>query len=250
MIRGNVSALIVDGVAAYAVLTGPDTVAVMVGRMSADTALRALREPDGFVAGAAALPPVAPWVDPRLVDPISPVHAMSGINNSLRLPLRDGRPLLLGVHSVGDALSTTNPFFGRGISLAMLHAQTVADGIAAEADPSLAQAELIGAQLADVAQAHWNDAVYMDRARRAGWRAALGLPAPQAAPAMGVPFAAAAADAEVWVRVIREMQLLDRPGSVREDSALQARIASLDLPAPPPVATRKDVLAALDNNPH
>jgi hypothetical protein len=90
-------------------LADNDTVVVSLTRLPEDVALQALRFPDVFDAAAAAVPPFAPWVDPELTVPISPVTAMGGIRNTIHLPLTRGRPRLLGLHAVGDALATSVP---------------------------------------------------------------------------------------------------------------------------------------------
>ena len=97
---------------------------------------------------------------------------------------------------------------------------------------------------------HWQDAVRHDRARINLWRSTLGMapaaPPPPTAVPMPVAFAAAAVDAETWVRVTRALQVLDPPQEVFDDTALAARIAELAPPQPPPVARRAGLLAAID----
>src|SRR5262249_20865406 len=44
---------------------------------------------------------------------------MGGLHNTLRRLVVDGRPVALGLHVIGDSLCTTNPTFGRGLSLIM-----------------------------------------------------------------------------------------------------------------------------------
>jgi len=251
MMRGNVTLLVLDGCAGYAFLTDDDTVAVVLGRLPQDTALQRLRSPVAFDAAAAAVPPLAPWVDPERVTPISPVAVMGGLRNTVVAPLRGGRrPGLLGLPAIGDALVTTNPAYGRGASLALAHAEIVADGLAAEPDSPLRQGELIGTRLTELTVPHWQDAVRHDRARINLWRSTLGMapaaPPPPTAVPMPVAFAAAAVDAETWVRVTRALQVLDPPQEVFDDTALAARIAELAPPQPPPVARRAGLLAAID----
>ncbi len=250
MMRGNATVLFLDGFGAYGFLGDHDTVAVGLARLPHDTALQAVRFPDVFDAAAAAVPPLAPWVDPQLTVPISPVTAMAGIRNTIRLPLSRGRPRLLGLHAVGDALAFGNPAYGRGVSLAMAHAEIVVDGLAAEPDSPLRQAELIGHRLTALALPQWRDVVRHDRARINQWRATLGLrpntaPAPTSVP-LPRAMAAAAVDAEVWVRLLRATQALDPPQAVFDDPALAARIAELNPPHLRPPARRRDLLAAID----
>lgn len=249
MVRGNATVHVLDGCGAYAFLADNDTVAVALGRLPQDTALARLRHPTAFDAAAAAVPPVAPWVDPERTTPISPVAVMGGLRNTITAPHQHG-PRFLGLHAIGDALLTTNPAYGRGVSLALAHAEIVADGLADEPDSPLQQAELIDTRLAELASSQWHDVVRHDRARVHLWRSTLGMaptapPVPTAVP-MHVALAAAAVDAEIWVRLVRVIQLLDRPHDVFDDPALAARIIELAPPQPPPVARRADLLAAID----
>ena len=250
MMRGNVSVLIGDGFLGAAFLSDNDTVAVVLARLPQDAALQVLQFPAAFDAAAAALPPLAPWVDPELTVAVSPVAVMGGIRNTIRFPLTHGRPRLLGLHAVGDALAITNPAYGRGASLAIAHAEIVVDGLAAEPDSPLRQAELVGHRLTELTLPHWRDTVRHDRARVNLWRATLGLcpsvaPPPTAVP-MPVAFAAAEVDAEIWVRLVRVIQVFDPPQAVFDDPALAARIAGLDLPRPQAPARRAALLAAID----
>jgi 2-polyprenyl-6-methoxyphenol hydroxylase-like FAD-dependent oxidoreductase len=250
MLDGNATVVVVDGFGGVCCLADNDTVVVSLTRLPEDVALQALRFPDVFDAAAAAVPPFAPWVDPELTVPISPVTAMGGIRNTIRLPLTRGRPRLLGLHAVGDALATTNPGYARGASLAMAHAEIVVDGLAAEPDSPLRQAELIGHRLTELTLPYWRDAVRHDRARVNQWRATLGLDPSTPPPATSVPMpvavSAAAVDAEVWVRLARAMQVLDPPQTVFDDPALAARITELDPPPLPAPARRETLLDAID----
>ncbi|WP_214370764.1 FAD-dependent oxidoreductase [Pseudonocardia sp. H11422] len=249
MPRGNATVLVLDGCAAYAFLADNDTVAVVLARHPQDDDLADLRCPAVFEAAAAAVPPLAPWVDPTRTEPISPVAVMGGLRATMRFPLRDGRPRLLGMHAIGDALATTNPAYGRGASLAMAHGEIVTDGLAAEPDSPLRQAELISHRLTALTLPHWLDTVRHDRGRISLWRATLGLPRTAPPPRMSMPMpvaaAAGAVDADIWVRVARAVHMLDPPQSVFDHPALAARICDLD---PPPLtwpARRADLLAAI-----
>lgn len=252
MLRGNATVLFLDGFVAYAFLSDNGTVAVGLGRLPHDRALDPLREPAAFDRAAAAVPHLAPWVDPDRVRPISGVAVMGGLRNSIRSPLTDG-PVVHGLHTIGDALAITNPALGRGMSLALTHAEIVTDGLRAEPVAGSAQSELIGRRLAATAEMHWRDAVRHDRGRANAWRATVGLPAGPVPPPTPVPMPvagpAAMVDAEVWLRLMRVMHLVDPPGSVFDDPDLAAHIATLSLPELTPPACRSDVLAALHAHP-
>ena len=78
---------------------------------------------------------VAPWRVDGVADPITDVHVMAGLRNRYR-PLvdDDGAPLVHGFVAVGDAAVCTNPLYGRGCSLAFVHAFGLADAIRGNGD--------------------------------------------------------------------------------------------------------------------
>lgn len=79
-----------------------------------------------FEAAARAIPLAAPWLDGR-AEPISKVHGMGRLMNTRRFFVRDGEPVALGVTPMGDALLHQNPLYGRGCTLAFLHADLLAE---------------------------------------------------------------------------------------------------------------------------
>jgi 2-polyprenyl-6-methoxyphenol hydroxylase-like FAD-dependent oxidoreductase len=126
---------------------------------------RSLRHVAQWEATARAIPAVAPWVDPANGTPLDGVQVMGGNRNTRRRYVVGGRPLVLGVLPVGDALCTTNPAYGWGSAMALTYAFAAAEAIAGHG------ADLYAAALAyDAANASEADAVYresasMDRAR-------------------------------------------------------------------------------------
>ncbi len=92
-----------------------------------DDPMRALLRELPFEAAARALPPIREWIDPARAEPVTPVRAMAKLRNRRRGFVRDGEPLALGLHVVGDAAVCTNPLYGRGCSLAFVHAFALAD---------------------------------------------------------------------------------------------------------------------------
>ncbi|WP_282703003.1 FAD-dependent oxidoreductase [Streptomyces sp. CC219B] len=69
--------------------------------------------------------PVRDWLDGAT--PVGGPLPMAGLENRRRSLVADGTPLVTGYALVGDACVQTNPTFGRGVSLALAHARTVAD---------------------------------------------------------------------------------------------------------------------------
>jgi 2-polyprenyl-6-methoxyphenol hydroxylase-like FAD-dependent oxidoreductase len=94
-----------------------------------------LLRPELFDAAAANLPATRDWVDPERASPISDVEVMARLVNRRRRLVVDERPLAAGVVALGDALVHTNPLYGRGCSLGMVHAFGFADLMVENDDP-------------------------------------------------------------------------------------------------------------------
>ena len=70
-----------------------------------------------------AIPRLSEWIEPVRSHPVTPVLPGGRLHNSYRGQLDDGRPVLPGLISVGDAVCTTTPLAGRGVTLALLQAR-------------------------------------------------------------------------------------------------------------------------------
>lgn len=121
----------------YAIFLGDnETFSITYAIESHDHDLRrALAAPDGFETVARALVATAPWRADGVAEPVTDVHVMAGLRNRYR-PLvgRDGAPLVHGFVGVGDAAVCTNPLYGRGCSLAFVHAFGLADTVREHGD--------------------------------------------------------------------------------------------------------------------
>jgi 2-polyprenyl-6-methoxyphenol hydroxylase-like FAD-dependent oxidoreductase len=92
-----------------------------------DDPLRAILHEAPFEAAARAFPATREWVDPERSEPVTPVRAMAKLVNRRRRFVVDGRPVALGVVALGDSAICTNPLYGRGCSLAFVHAWALED---------------------------------------------------------------------------------------------------------------------------
>jgi flavin-dependent dehydrogenase len=96
----------------------------LIGRPSTDRELGALRHVEAYDAAARAVPSIAVWTDPERAAPITPVLPGGRLHNSYQGQLDEhGRVALPGVLFVGDAVCTTNPAAGRGITTSLLQAR-------------------------------------------------------------------------------------------------------------------------------
>jgi 2-polyprenyl-6-methoxyphenol hydroxylase-like FAD-dependent oxidoreductase len=114
----------------YAIFLGDnDTFSITYAIESHDEELRrALVTSEGFETVARSLVATAPWRADGVADPITDVHVMAGLRNRYRsFSDDDGTPHVHGFVAVGDAAVCTNPLYGRGCSLAFVHAFGLAD---------------------------------------------------------------------------------------------------------------------------
>ena len=103
------------------------TTSVLIVRPTFDRALADLRTGPQLEAVAAHVPHLARWVDPERFEPITDAMPGAGLTNASAgsWTTRAGSALP-GTVFVGDAVSTTNPAAGRGVSLGLLQARELA----------------------------------------------------------------------------------------------------------------------------
>ncbi|TQM11985.1 NAD(P)/FAD-dependent oxidoreductase [Pseudonocardia kunmingensis] len=229
------------------------TMQVALAPLAADRRFRAARDPRVFTAVLRAVPYYAAWLD--VMDPITDVAVMGGLHNTLRRLVVDGRPVALGLHAVGDAVCTTNPTFGRGMSMMMRGVADLADTVAAHPEDLHAQALAMDRRVAAHVAPWYADQAATDAARLAVLRhTVLGAPPPP--PPVGVTErvtfgqlrSAAQVDPLAFRAMWRVMGMLGRPSDVYEDPALVARVRDVlaaGVPPPMPQPTRAELEAAL-----
>jgi hypothetical protein len=94
---------------------------VVLVRPTADAALKDLRHEAAFDAACRTIPGLAAWTDPDRAVPVTDVLPGGPLYNTYRGQCgRDGRPCIPGLVSVGDAVATTTPIFGRGVATTFL----------------------------------------------------------------------------------------------------------------------------------
>jgi 2-polyprenyl-6-methoxyphenol hydroxylase-like FAD-dependent oxidoreductase len=147
------------------------TLTALFHRPTADTGLAGLRRVDAFEAAALQVPILAPWIDPARFVPITPVLSGSGLSNTYQSGLDDnGKATLAGLFFVGDALSTTNPSLGRGISLGLRQAAELVDLIARDGGDPRGAAEQFDSWCTQHIRPWYEDHVYADASLLARFR--------------------------------------------------------------------------------
>ncbi|PKV97592.1 flavin-dependent dehydrogenase [Amycolatopsis echigonensis] len=225
-----------------AVLFCSDSGAVQtaVAPLTADRRYRQLAHEDVYDAVLRALPTHAPWMP--CMDPISPVRQMVAPRNTLRRLVVDATPRATGLLPVGDAVSTTNPTFGRGLSLAAWGAADVADVLAEHSGEPVAQVLALDARIAHHVVPYYEEQARTDLARLAALRhVVLGTPlVVQGRGAQPIGFAhlraAAAVDATAFRALWELMGMLRSPEEIYSDPDVLAAISKTapDLPSPSP----------------
>ncbi len=96
----------------------------LIARSSDDSDLAQLRNPSAFEAACAAIPGLAAWTAPDRARPLGPVLPGGRLYNSYQGQLNSaGQVALPGLIFVGDAVCTTTPTAGRGVTTSLLQAQ-------------------------------------------------------------------------------------------------------------------------------
>jgi len=239
-----------DSYTAVLFLGEGDTFSLSIGVLPDDKPMKALREEAAFTAAIRATPLLAGWVAPGNSEPISPVYAMGGLDNSSRFVDPGADRLTIGFYALGDAVCTTNPANGRGVSLALAHVYELVDLLAAHPSVDRGQAaKFAGATKALLAP--WlGEAIANDRGRAGMWEAVAAGQPPRMPPPGVVHFGAAVAastkDAEVWRRVAQVMMSLVSPAELYANDEMAQRIGkALAGGPPPPGASRADLIAAI-----
>lgn len=173
--------------------------------------LRKLRDGDAFDRAVSTIDGTAPWLDSAM--PIGPVNAMGALANSIRRFALDGTVVVPGILAIGDAISHTDPSLGRGMSLALDHAFTAAS-LTWNSRSSVDSALEYHARIDPLVDASYVDAVAANRLEtRIYGGDASAREEPRAIITRAIPLAAAH-DQDLFRANLRNVGLLDTPGSI------------------------------------
>jgi len=143
---------------------------VLIVRPTDDRDLLLLRHEPAFEAACRAIPGLSDWTDPQRSRPITPVLPGGTLMNyyrSQRGP--DGHLALPGLLFVGDAVCTTTPNFGRGITTSLLQAQEALRLIDEDGSDHMALGMRFDAWCEAKMRPWVEDHAYMDECLRRRW---------------------------------------------------------------------------------
>jgi 2-polyprenyl-6-methoxyphenol hydroxylase-like FAD-dependent oxidoreductase len=228
-----------------------DTYGVVLAPPPSDQELKVLRHDWAWEAVVGGITPLGPFLDQTNGRPIQPVKVMAGSQNTRRHHVVGGRPVVLGLLSLGDACSTTNPIFGWGASMALVHASAAVDALTSSPGDLEEVALAYDAAISVETDALFSHSAAADRIRRCRWR---GEPvaqsdttaALQAELMVGIT-AGIRDDPELFRAFLRRNGLLELPDALFADEAVVVRAkAALDnLSTDPPEPSRDEVLAII-----
>ena len=119
-----------DGYLVIVFLQDAGTFQVLIVRRSDDEVLGRLRHDTVFDLVAAAIPSIEAWIDPQRATPDSSVASGAKLHNSYRGQLTDaGTVAAAGLLFVGDAVLTTNPAAGRGVTTSWMQARRLLEAL-------------------------------------------------------------------------------------------------------------------------
>lgn len=200
------------------------TLSVTLAVAASDRPLRrALADPARFERACRMLPGPDQYFRLGPLAPLGPVRPMGGLCNRRRRFLdAEGRPVVLGLHAVGDAHTCTNPLYGRGCTLAILQAVHLAGAFRAHPDDPVARARAYESACERDVVPWYRQAVRLDR-----MGAETGLAGTDgSADALAAVLAASRTDPVLGRGLIRLFNLLTTEAELAADPEFAARAAA------------------------
>lgn len=96
---------------------------------------KAVRDAEQFERICLSIPGLEPWLANERALATTDPFGIGDIRSVWRHFVADGQPVARNFFAVGDAALRTNPLYGRGCSMGILHANILAEAIAQRSDP-------------------------------------------------------------------------------------------------------------------
>ncbi|MFP5487147.1 MAG: FAD-dependent oxidoreductase [Acidimicrobiia bacterium] len=232
------------------------TFSITFGVPTADRDLLALRDEAAWEAAIRTLTPLVPWTEDGLADPISGVEAMARLRNRIRRFVVDGEPVAPGLVVIGDAAMATNPWYGKGCSLAGIAAEALSAALARHGRDRAAIARAMDEAMTTRMEPHYQLARRQDADRMKLHTARHEGRQPDATAAATRDFIlhglipATRIDADVFRAFFRSFNMLDDPNELFADpkvltAAGAAHATKHERPAEPELGPPRDELLTI-----
>lgn len=219
-----------------------DRVQLALSPHADDVLLKQLRHEDAFMAVLAANENFRPWLD--VLEPETGIFALGSLQNRIRSLVDDGRPLVRGLHQVGDALAMTNPNRGRGIGMGLAGVGVLVDLVIADGRNPDALALAFDDWRRNVLAVYYSEAASADAVVGRRFRAnLLGTPSPGNAPAVELPEGhpvsssdierVAMRDPDLFRTFLRALNMLDDEREIASEATTAKVRRLLDAGDPP-----------------
>lgn len=119
-------------------------------------------DPKVFDTICSQIPGIARWIDPTRAEPVTKVFGMGNLFNVWRSFAKEDRPQALNFFAVGDAAIRTNPLYGRGCSLSVMHAH-ILSGILDRTSDAAERARLFDQESRREIRPYWDAIVKQDQ---------------------------------------------------------------------------------------
>ena len=236
----------------YAVFLGDNrTFSVTFGTANNENVMRPrLLKPSMFDAAACNLPATAPWVDPERSEPITGVEVMARLVNRRQRFVVDGEPVAGAVHAIGDAAIHTNPLYGRGCSLGMVHAYLFADLLAGGVEEPKALALALDEATREHIEPWYRTSVMQDRENIRVQNGEVASDDPMRTLMRDGLMPAVRVDPDVFRAFLRVLNLLDAPDAMIQDPVVVGRILEVwqargERPDPPAEGPTQDEMVRI-----
>ncbi|HAP76545.1 MAG TPA: hypothetical protein DCR14_10720 [Acidimicrobiaceae bacterium] len=190
--------------------------------------LAALREPSAWEAAIRTLKPLDPWTADGLAEPITDVESMARLKNRVRRFVVDGTPVATGVVVIGDAALATNPWYGKGCSLAGIAAEELSRALKQHGRDRVGLAHAMDTAVREELEPHYAMAVRQDADRIKLHTSMHDGSEPDAMAAATRDFVlngllpATRVDADVFRAFFRSFNMLDKPEVLMTDQKVMA----------------------------
>jgi len=204
------------------------TFSITFGVPTGDRELMVLRDEAAWEAAIRALTPLEPWTEDGLADPISGVESMARLRNVIRRFVVDDVPVVTGMVVIGDAAMATNPWYGKGCSLAGIAAEALSAALLEHGRDRVALAHAMDAAMRTEMEPHYrlacrqdDDRIKLHTAQHEGTE-----PDPVAAATrdfvLNGLLHASRTDADVFRKFFRSFNMLDDPDALFADPQVLA----------------------------